>query len=114
MPIRSVNDLLVVVDGEYEILLDPPKGKDIKNKRVIWYDVDDDSIYTLNRQGEPIPRTIQGIATDEVWEILRPFLIFEPQLCPIYVDNLSTARYYEFNRVEESTEDDASNSGDTS
>lgn len=114
LPERKVEDLLVVIDGNFEILLEPPEEKDSKNKRVIWYDIDDDSLYTLNRKGEPIPRTIDGIVTPEVWEIIRPFLMFEPEICPIYVDKLGKAHFFEFNTVGGSTEEDLKNNADTS
>ncbi len=93
-----------VVDGRYQILRKPPKRKSPKNMRVIYFDQEDVSFYTMTRQKQPVPiGSIDEFVTEETWEVMLPYML--SGFAPLYVSDLKNAKYYRFEIVPEDTED---------
>lgn len=101
---RDVNDLLVTLDNRWEILLTPPKGKSLQQKRTIFFDPDDESVYTKSHKGDVAPADLRVIASKEVQELIMPWLLFEDDLETIYIDDIRNkkTRWYEIVRLKKS------------
>jgi len=101
---RDVNDLLVTLGGQWEILLTPPEGKALHQKRTIYFDPDDESVYTKSSKGDVAPADLRVIASKEVQELIMPWLMYEDELETIYIDDLRNkrTRWYEIIRLKKS------------
>lgn len=92
-----------IIDDRYEILQKPPKRKSKKNVRTIFFDQEDGTFYTLTRQGAPVPiAQIDEFISEETWEILLPYML--SGFDPLFVNDLSNAKYYKFELIPEDTE----------
>lgn len=98
------------IDDRYQILRDPPPNKDIKSQRVIHWDPEDDTFYTLTRKKQPVPTTLRGMISDETWVALVPY--FDKGYNVLYVDDLETIRFYKFVVVPDDMEDSSENGRD--
>ncbi len=93
-----------VVDDRYEILQKPPKRKSPKNMRTVFFDQEDDTFYTMTRQGSPIPvGTINEFISEETWEVMLPYML--SGFAPLFVNDLKNAKYYRFEIVPEDLEE---------
>lgn len=92
-----------LVDDRYQILRDPPKNKDPKALRVVYWDMQDDGFYTLSRKKQPVPTDIRTMISDETWEVMLPYL--HGGYTTLYVDDLETTRFYRFEVVPDDMED---------
>ena len=100
-----------VINDRYQILRKPPKRKSPKNMRVIYFDEEDKTLYTMTRQKQPVPiGSINEFISEEAWEVLLPYMLMG--FVPLFVNDLQTAKYYRFEIVpggeEELSEDNAS------
>jgi len=100
---RDVEDLLVTIGNRWEILLTPPLGKAEHQKRTIYFDPEDESVYTKTDGGDIAPADLRVIANEEVRDIIMPWLIFETELEAIYLDDIRNkkTRWYEIIRLKE-------------
>jgi hypothetical protein len=100
---RELGDLLVTVGGRWEILLEPPTGKSELQKRTVYFDPSDESVYTKTRDGGMAPADLRVITSKEVRDIIMPWLLFEEDLEVIYVDDIRNkkTRWYEIVRLKE-------------
>lgn len=100
---RDLGDLLVVVDEQWEILLEAPEGKALSNKKVIYYDGSDDSTVMLTKRGQTVAVDLSVMISPEVNQIIRPWLLFEEDLETIYVNDIRNprTRWYEITRIKE-------------
>jgi hypothetical protein len=105
---REVEDLLVTVGGRWEILLEPPKGKAQNQKRIIYFDPEDEGVYTKSKAGDMTPADLRVMISEEVREIIMPWLLFEESLETIYVDDIRNkkTRWYEIVRLREDDNDE--------
>jgi hypothetical protein len=92
-----------VVDDRYQILRDPPANKDPKALRIIYWDAEDDSFYTLTRKKQPVPTDLRGVISDETWTVMVPY--FDKGYDTLYVDDLESNRFYRFIVVPDDLED---------
>lgn len=93
-----------IVDDRYKILQKPPKKKSTKNMRVIYFDQGDNSFYTMTRQKQPVPvGSINEFVSEETWEVMLPYML--SGFAPLYVNDLTNAKYYRFELVPEDMED---------
>ena len=99
-----------VIDDRYQILRDPPTEKDAKSKRIIYWDPEDDSFYTLTRKKQPVPTDLRGTISDETWIIMVPY--FDKGYSTLYVDDLETSRFYQFIVVPDDMEASSDNDRD--
>ena len=99
-----------VVDDRYQILRDPPAEKDAKSKRIIYWDAEDDSFYTLTRKKQPVPTDLRGTISDETWVAMVPY--FDKGYNCLYVDDLESSRFYQFVVVPDDMEDSSVNDRD--
>jgi hypothetical protein len=97
---RELDSLLVTV-GKWEILLEPPEGKALHQKRTIYFDPDDESVYTKSSKDDIAPADLRVIASEEVRNIIMPWLLFEEDLETIYLDDIRNkkTRWYEIIRL---------------
>jgi len=104
---RTVDDLLVTVGNRWEILLQPPEGKPENQKRTIYFDPSDESVFTRNSSGDMAPADLRVIASEEVRDIIMPWLLFEEGLEAIYLDDIRNkkTRWYEILRLKEDDDD---------
>ena len=93
-----------VVDDRYKILMGPPKRKSPKNMRVIYFDQKDSIFYTMTRKKQPVPvGSITEFISEEAWEIMLPYML--SGFAPLFVNDLSNAKYYRFELVPEDAEE---------
>lgn len=104
---RQLEDLLVTVNGEWEILLDPPIGKRLNQKRTIYFDPEDEGVYTQGKGGDMVAADLRVIASPEVRDIIMPWLLFETEIESIYLNDIRSnkTRWYEIVRLKEDDED---------
>ncbi len=93
-----------VIDDRYKILQEPPKRKSPKNMRVVYFDSEAGSFYTMTRQKQPIAvNSIEEFITEETWEIMLPYMV--TGFAPLFVNDLQTAKWYRFEIVPEDMEE---------
>ena len=97
---RDINELLVTI-GNWDILIEPPEGKGLNQKRTLYFDPDGDDLFIKNASGEITAADLRVIATPEVQEIILPWLKFEPDVDIIYLNDIrnSKTRWYEILRA---------------
>lgn len=100
---RTIDDLLVTIGNRWEILLQPPEGKAQHQKRTIYFDPNDESVFTKTSNGDMVPADLRVIASEEVRDIIMPWLLFEEDLEVIYLDDIRNkkTRWYEIVRLKE-------------
>lgn len=105
---RPLEELLVVVDNRWEILLDEPKGKHQKNRKDIFFDPENESTYVLSPSDPDItiPVDIAVMISPEVKDLVWDFLLFE-EVGTIYINDLEGPRWYTISKEGESVEDDS-------
>lgn len=92
------------IDDRYQILQKPPKRKSPKNMRVVYFDQEDGSFYTMTRQKQPVPLgSINEFISEETWEVMLPYML--SGFTPLFINDLQTAKYYRFELVPEDEED---------
>lgn len=110
---RNIEDLLVVVDGRWGISIEPPIGKAERQKRTVYFDPEDESVFTKTADGGVTPADLRVITTPEVRDLIMPWLLFEPDMDTIYIDDIRNkkTRWYEIIRIgseEDTSENDVS------
>lgn len=100
---RELGDLLVVVDSKWEIRLEPPTNKGARLKRTIYFDPDDETVYTKSGAGDIVSADLRVITTKAVRDIIYPWLLFEKDIEAIYIDDISStkSRWYEIIRLKD-------------
>jgi hypothetical protein len=111
---RNLEDLLVVVDERWEISLEPPVGKDEQQKRIIYFDPDDETVFTKTDGGDPVPADLRVITTPEVRDLVMPWLLFEEEMEVIYINDIRNKRTRWWEIVRIGSDEDTSEHDDAS
>lgn len=96
--IALLPDEIETIDDRWVISSEQTEEKSKKNLRQCFYDVRNDLFYTTSRQGHEIPLgSINDFVPDSVWETILPYLLSD--MGPIFVNDLESAKHFEFNAV---------------
>lgn len=103
----EIDDLLVTVGERWEILLQPPEGKSPQQKRTVYFDPEDEGVFTKTKGGDMAPADLRVIASEEVRDIIMPWLLFETEIETIYLNDIRNkkTRWYEIVRMKEDDDD---------
>lgn len=93
----------VEISDKFTISLEPP-DKDPRRMRVFYFTEDDDTAYTMTRSKEPVPTDLRTVI-DEVTIAFLKKRIEKDGIVPIYVDDVSTVKYYRFEMMPTYEED---------
>jgi hypothetical protein len=101
-------DDLEMVDDRYKILEGPHPGKPVKSLRVVYFDPEDESFFTMTRRKDLIPAdSVEEFISEETWDVMLPYML--SGFAPLYVDDMQTARHYRFELVPEESEESSEN-----
>jgi len=101
-----------VIDDRYVISDRPPEEKSSKNRRVIYYDQEDNTVYTFTRTKDPVSIDVRTVVSLDTWATIQQVLD-RGQHKRLYVDDLQTVKYYRFELLVADEEDPATNNSDS-
>ncbi len=110
MSLSDIKERKHEISDRYIISEEPPEDKDPKRMRVLYCDLEDESVYTMTRTKEPVATDPRDIVDYNTWIVLQQNL-FSGRYPVLYVDDTQTVKYYRFEVVsadpEESVNSDA-------
>lgn len=102
--LAQLPDEIEIIDKRWQLSSKQTEAKSEENLRRVFFDDEDDSFFSMSRQGHPIPMgAINELVPNEVWDVVEPYLA--SGIGPIFVNDLETPKHFRFEIVSEDTED---------